>query len=134
MTGYFLYYMVALPSNASDATKWRAWNLFAHLLNVEPAYEHRRRLPVRGAGRVSATERAHVIIDPRDNVATVLDQGTSLRRLEGGLEIGAGVPFGHKIALRAIPQGEPVIKYGVAIGRATCDITAGEHVHVHNCA
>lgn len=82
---------------------------------------------------MSASERGHVIIDPRDNVTTVLDQGTGLRRLEGGLEIAAGVPFGHKIALRAIPRGESVIKYGVAIGRATCDIAAGEHVHVHNC-
>jgi (2R)-sulfolactate sulfo-lyase subunit alpha len=42
------------------------------------------------------------------------------------------VPLGHKIALRDLPQGEQVIKYGIAIGRATRDIHAGEHVHVHN--
>lgn len=42
------------------------------------------------------------------------------------------VPLGHKIALRDISQGEPVIKYGTAIGRATVDIKAGQHVHVHN--
>lgn len=83
---------------------------------------------------MSASERGHVIVDARDNVTTVLDGGTSLCRLEGGLEIAPGVPFGHKIALCAIPKGEAVIKYGVAIGRATCDIAAGEHVHVHNCA
>ena len=83
---------------------------------------------------MSAVERVHLIIDPRDNVTTVLDQGTGLRRLQGGMEAALGVPFGHKIALRAIARGEPVIKYGVAIGCATCDIAAGEHVHVHNCA
>ena len=42
------------------------------------------------------------------------------------------VPLGHKIALRDLPAGEQVIKYGIAIGRATRDIRAGEHVHVHN--
>ena len=82
---------------------------------------------------MSAIERAHVIIDPRDNVTTVLDQGVGVRRLQGGMEVAPGVPFGHKVALRVIAHGEAVIKYGVAIGRATCDIAAGEHVHVHNC-
>ena len=31
-----------------------------------------------------------------------------------------------------LASGEQVIKYGIAIGRATRDIRAGEHVHVHN--
>lgn len=83
---------------------------------------------------MSAAERVHVIVDPRDNVTTVLDQSTGLRRLQGGMEVVPGVPFGHKIALRAIARGAPVLKYGVAIGHAICDIAAGEHVHVHNCA
>lgn len=42
------------------------------------------------------------------------------------------VPLGHKVALRDIAAGEPLVKYGVVIGRATRDIKAGEHVHVHN--
>ena len=42
------------------------------------------------------------------------------------------IPLGHKIALRDIASGEQVIKYGIAIGRATQDIRAGQHVHVHN--
>lgn len=42
------------------------------------------------------------------------------------------VPLGHKIAMRDIAKGEQVIKYGTAIGRATQDIRAGQHVHVHN--
>ncbi|OYT68060.1 MAG: hypothetical protein B6U65_00645 [Candidatus Wolframiiraptor sp. EX4484-121] len=42
------------------------------------------------------------------------------------------IPFGHKIALKDIKEGERVIKYGEPIGRATRDIRKGEHVHVHN--
>jgi altronate hydrolase len=42
------------------------------------------------------------------------------------------IPFGHKIATRAISQGEPVRKYGQVIGVATKDIAAGAHVHVQN--
>ena len=38
----------------------------------------------------------------------------------------------HKFALRAIAQGEVVVKYGEAIGRATRAIDVGEHVHTHN--
>jgi hypothetical protein len=39
---------------------------------------------------------------------------------------------GHKIALRRIAAGEPVIKYGSPIGTASRDILAGTHVHTHN--
>lgn len=78
--------------------------------------------------------RVHVRVDPRDNVTTVLDQLTGVTMLAGGEPVAAGVPFGHKVALRPIAAGEPVIKYGIPIGRATRDIAAGEHVHVHNCS
>ncbi|MFP4380509.1 MAG: UxaA family hydrolase [Candidatus Sumerlaeia bacterium] len=39
---------------------------------------------------------------------------------------------GHKMALRDIGKGEPVLKYGFPIGRASSAITAGEWVHSHN--
>lgn len=42
------------------------------------------------------------------------------------------VPLGHKVALCDLAAGEQVTKYGIAIGRATQNIRAGEHVHVHN--
>lgn len=42
------------------------------------------------------------------------------------------IPLGHKIALKDIKAGEKVIKYGRPIGAATKDISAGEHVHIHN--
>jgi altronate dehydratase small subunit len=38
----------------------------------------------------------------------------------------------HKIAIKGIKKGEPVIKYGQHIGVAKKDIKVGEHVHVHN--
>ena len=48
------------------------------------------------------------------------------------LDVLDPVPLGHKVALRDLPAGGEVIKYGIAIGRATQDIRAGQHVHVHN--
>jgi len=42
------------------------------------------------------------------------------------------VPAGHKIATRAIAEGEPVRKYDQIIGFASTDIAPGEHVHTHN--
>ena len=51
-----------------------------------------------------------------------------------GLKARAQVPAGHKIAARAIAQGERVLKYNTEIGVATRDIAAGEHVHSHNLA
>ncbi len=43
------------------------------------------------------------------------------------------VPAGHKIAVRAHAEGEPVLRYGQIIGFATQAIAPGEHVHVQNC-
>lgn len=81
----------------------------------------------------SSNGRKHVVVDSRDNVATLLDAELALTTLAGGAPCAAGIPFGHKAALRPIAEGEAVIKYGVTIGHATAAIAAGEHVHVHNC-
>lgn len=42
------------------------------------------------------------------------------------------IPFGHKAALRDIPKGENIVKYGSPIGHATKDIRVGDHIHTHN--
>lgn len=60
-----------------------------------------------------------MIINKKDNVGVSLDGSES-------------VPAGHKYALRAIAEGEAVIKYGEIIGRATQNIAEGEWVHTHN--
>jgi altronate hydrolase len=54
----------------------------------------------------------------------------------GGRQIEAreAITPGHKLALRPIPQGSPVIKYGEVIAKATQDIEQGAWVHTHNTA
>ena len=53
---------------------------------------------------------------------------------EEGLTIVGLVPPGHKVATRAIAQGEPVRRYNQVIGHATQAIAPGQHVHTHNLA
>ncbi len=80
-----------------------------------------------------------MIIDEKDNVAT------ALKGLSAGAEVSvelqgriqkitllSDIPMGHKVALKDIEEGEPVIKYGEPIGKSTAKIARGEHVHVHN--
>ncbi len=43
------------------------------------------------------------------------------------------IPAGHKVAVRALAEGEPVRRYGQIIGFATAPVGPGQHVHVHNC-
>lgn len=72
-------------------------------------------------------------IHPSDNVAVALlplSKGTQVENVV----LATDVPAGHKIALVAIASGQPVIKYGFAIGHATRDILPGEHLHTHNVA
>ena len=76
-----------------------------------------------------------VQITPRDMVAVAL-QPLAANEV---VSYGAGevtplsdIPMGHKVALRDIKKGEPVIKYGFPIGEATEDIPKGGHVHSHN--
>jgi altronate hydrolase len=66
-----------------------------------------------------------------DNVA-VLPDGGNVGVVVCGTAIRESVPPLHKIAVAHIREGEPVIKYGVPIGEAICDIAAGSWVHSHN--
>ena len=78
-----------------------------------------------------------ILLDPADNVATALvplAAGQSIPTAAATVALTADIPRGHKFALRAIEQGEPIVKYGQPIGRATTPIASGDHVHVHNCA
>ena len=80
-----------------------------------------------------------LVLHPNDSVATALvdlavGETVSVERESGTVTVSAQEPiaFGHKIALMDIVSGEPVFKYGEAIGVAAADIPAGAHVHVHN--
>ena len=78
-----------------------------------------------------------LVISDRDNVATALQPLEDGRVLDiGGVSVTVRevIPSGHKVALRTIAVGEPVIKYGSPIGLATAEIPAGAHVHTHNVA
>jgi altronate hydrolase len=74
-------------------------------------------------------------IHPKDTVAVALraiPAGAKLRVGSADITALQEIPPGHKVALVPIPKGTAVIKYGFPIGRATADIPAGSHVHVHN--
>ncbi len=78
-----------------------------------------------------------LVLDPSDNVATALEPLAAGQRLAVGarpITLAADIPRGHKLAIRAIEPGQPVVKYGQPIGAATAPIAPGDHVHVHNCA
>ncbi len=75
-------------------------------------------------------------LNPADDVVIArveIAEGTALPN-ENSVCVAARVPAGHKIAMHGIKSGSPVRRYNQVIGFATCDIKAGEHVHVHNIA
>jgi altronate hydrolase len=76
-------------------------------------------------------------IHPADDVAVALSPvPAGAEVLVGGRAIAAveDVPAGHKLALRPVAAGHPVVKYGSPIGRATADIRPGQWVHQQNLA
>ena len=80
-----------------------------------------------------------LIMHPEDNVATAVEEiqageevaipvvGTALT-----LRAIEAIPFGFKIALQEIPQGQIIRKYGETIGKASQPIAKGALVHIHN--
>ncbi|WP_329373511.1 altronate dehydratase family protein [Streptomyces sp. NBC_00669] len=82
-----------------------------------------------GPGPAPAVLRLH----PDDDVAVALrtlDPGLTLDALE--LTVADPVPHGHKIAVRDLPAGAAVRKYGQVIGVTSRPVGRGEHVHAHN--
>ena len=76
-------------------------------------------------------------IHPTDNVAVALEAlraGELLDAGSGTVALRSDVPAGHKVALRDIPKGSSIVKYGFPIGTASQQIAAGDWVHTHNTA
>lgn len=80
-------------------------------------------------------------VDDKDNVATIfaneIVDGTlvEIRDKRGNAEntaVYGDIPYGHKIAICDIEEGEHIMKYGESIGAASSNIKKGEYVHVHN--
>ena len=62
----------------------------------------------------------YIRVHERDNVAIIvnpegLPAGT---RFPDGLTLTEGIPQAHKVALRHLAQGEPILRYGQIIGHA----------------
>lgn len=74
-----------------------------------------------------------MVLDPEDTVAVVLSD-MAAGETRDGLTARTEIPRGHKIARRAMAAGDPVVKYGQIMARASQDIAVGDHVHVQNCA
>jgi altronate hydrolase len=76
-----------------------------------------------------------VHLRPTDNVAVArkpIPAGTEFVFDSGSFTLAAAIKMGHKFAVTAIKEGDPVRKYGQIIGFAGRAVAPGEHVHVHN--
>ncbi|ARP81924.1 hypothetical protein CAL12_14605 [Bordetella genomosp. 8] len=79
------------------------------------------------------------VVHRDDNVGTVVGADVLAAAsvqlagcVQGMVDVAEPVPYGHKIALRALDAGQEIVKYGVVVGRLSEAVAAGHHVHVHN--
>ena len=94
-------------------------------------------MPLLQIQKAPTAETSTIHLSPADNVAIArvpLPAGQTVREAGREIRAASAIPAGHKIALREIAAGERVIRYGCPIGRASCAIHPGEHVHTHNLA
>jgi hypothetical protein len=80
-------------------------------------------------------ERRAILIHPDDDVVVAVETcqaGDAV--VFGGDRVTArqDVTFGFKVARRRLEVGQPVRKYGEAIGLACAAIEVGDVVHIHN--
>jgi ribosomal protein L2 len=76
-----------------------------------------------------------ITLNPEDNVGIVisnLSKGDVIIIDKEAICATSDISFGHKMALKELPNGTIVKKYGVPIGITTKDVNSGDHVHVHN--
>jgi len=82
-----------------------------------------------------------LLIHDDDNVANLIGPGRKGESVEcivegrgpvGMVTLLDDIPPNHKFASLGIKAGETIIKYGLNVGRASCDIQKGQYVHVHN--
>ncbi len=74
-------------------------------------------------------------ISPADNVKTVLEdsfRGDTIDTPDGPLTLLDNVEFAHKVLIKDLHAGDPVIKYGEEIGRVKADTPRGTWIHTHN--
>ncbi len=79
--------------------------------------------------------KTYIKIHPDDSVAVALSPLSRGARVESDHQVfllSEDIAQGHKFALRDIPAGSPIIKYGQPIGCASAPISRGAWVHTHN--
>ena len=76
------------------------------------------------------------MINPADSVVCVLEdanRGDTVRTPSGEeITLVEDVEFAHKVCIRGLKAGEPVIKYGGPIGHMLTDVPRGTWIHRHN--
>ncbi|APA48907.1 UxaA family hydrolase [Campylobacter jejuni] len=77
--------------------------------------------------------KGYIIVNEKDNVATALRDFKKGEKVTN-IELLNDIASGHKFALKDIKKDEIIIKYAEAIASASCDISTGEWVHIHNTA
>ncbi|ECL3663992.1 altronate hydrolase [Campylobacter coli] len=75
--------------------------------------------------------KGYIIVNEKDNVATALRDFKKGEKV-ANIELLNDIASGHKFALKDIKKDEIIIKYAEAIASASCDISTGEWVHIHN--
>jgi len=76
-----------------------------------------------------------ILLHPDDNVLVcVAPIGAGDAVTIDGVAVAAAeeIVVGHKVARRALAQGEKVLKYGAPIGSMTRPVERGGWVHMHN--
>jgi altronate dehydratase small subunit len=80
-----------------------------------------------------------ILVNVKDNVVTMVSDVQKDRPIiykvnSDTKELNAleNIPYGHKVAIADIRQGEPIFKYGEVVGRARTDIRRGQWVHTNN--
>lgn len=70
-----------------------------------------------------------VKIKPEDNVAIAVRELAPGTQVEDGVVTIDTIPQAHKVALKDIPKGGDVVRYGVVLGHALEDIDRGRWIH-----
>ncbi|KFI52682.1 UxaA family hydrolase [Bifidobacterium biavatii] len=71
-----------------------------------------------------------VVVAARDIAA---GERVSIPGADVPITLRENVSRGHKIAIRRMETGDPIVKYGYPIGHAKATIEPGDWVHTHNC-
>ncbi len=80
---------------------------------------------------MTGTRPLTIQIKEKDNVAVAVHDMPAGTVIENGVTARDPIPQAHKIALRDIPAGGEIIRYGVVLGYAKADIPAGSWISEH---